>query len=202
MVPAWQGACDGTGKQQHGGRCITEPDRPAAPDPGARHPRRAASGCLVSRCGGGRGRDGAAAYWLRYGSGRALIDGATGRQVPAFDGRRFLRVTYLPPGYRLSGYFPAGFASWDRQFSSSQTSEGLIEVDQVPGNVAAWPTWPVESSVTVHGRPATVRVEGDNGRAISWAANSYTFVVRTIVVQAGQRPLPVAELTRIAAGLH
>jgi hypothetical protein len=139
-------------------------------------------------------------------AGRSLIDGTTSRQVSSFDGRRFLPTTYLPPGYRLSGYFPAPFASWDRQFTSPDASEGMLQVGQVPGNVAAWPTWPVQSQIVVRGRPATVRVDGGNGqvygRAVSWSANGYTFVVLTIAIRTGQRALPVAELTKIAAGLN
>jgi hypothetical protein len=138
--------------------------------------------------------------------GRSLVDGTTGRRIPYFDGRKLLRVTYLPPGYRFSGYFPAVSASWDREFTSAGGRDALLEVDQVPGNAAAWPSWPTESQARVHGRPATVRVGGQGGqvfgRLISWTANGYTFVVSTMMMEAGQHPLPVAELMKIAAGLQ
>jgi len=38
--------------------------------------------------------------------GRSLVDGSTHRAIPYFDGRKLLRVTYLPPGYRFSAYVP------------------------------------------------------------------------------------------------
>lgn len=40
---------------------------------------------------------------------RSLVDGTTSRPIPYLDGRKLLRVTYLPPGYQFSVYppFPA-----------------------------------------------------------------------------------------------
>ena len=37
---------------------------------------------------------------------RSLVDGTTGRPIPYQDGRKLLRVTYLPPGYQFSAYPP------------------------------------------------------------------------------------------------
>jgi hypothetical protein len=150
---------------------------------------------------------GTASVMLRHPlSGRSLIDGTSGRRVPAFDGGKFLRVTYLPPGYRFSGYFPAAYPAWDRQFTSRAGSEALLQVSQVPANVAAPPAWPVAGRAVIGAHAATVRVGQDNGqvfgRAISWSASGYTFVVLTIVTRAGQRALTVAELTKIGDGLH
>ena len=81
-----------------------------------------------------------------------------------------------------------------------------MEVEQVPGNVTAEPSWPAASRITVDSRPATVGMLSDNGqvfgRAITWRAGGYTFVVYTIMVRAGQRLLSAAELTGIAAELR
>lgn len=136
-------------------------------------------------------------------SGRALVDGTSGHRIPYFDGRKLLRVTYLPAGYRFSSYFPAAAGGWERQFVSV---DGPLIIVQVPGSAAASPTWPVQFRAGVDGRPATVHIDSDNGqaygRAISWTADGYTFAVYSLIMQAGQQPLGVAALTRIAAGLR
>jgi hypothetical protein len=150
---------------------------------------------------------GTAAVALRHPlSGRALVDGTSGHRIPYFDGRKLLRVTYPPAGYRFSNYFPAAAGGWERQFVSADQADGPLIVVQVPGSAAASPTWPVQFRAEVDGRPATVHIGSDNGqaygRAISWTADGYTFAVYSLIEQAGQHPLGVAALTRIAAGLR
>ncbi|HEX6449226.1 MAG TPA: hypothetical protein VF060_07185 [Trebonia sp.] len=139
-------------------------------------------------------------------SGRALVDGTSGHRIPYFDGRKLLRVTYLPAGYRFSNYFPAAAGGWERDFVSADQANGPLNVVQVPGSAAASPTWPVQFRAEVDGRPAAVHINSDNGqvygRAISWTADGYTFAVYSLIMQAGQNPLGVAALTRIAAGLR
>ena len=136
-------------------------------------------------------------------SGRALVDGTSGRGIPYFDGRKLPRITYLPPGYRFSQYFPAAAGGWERRFVSADRAYGMLHVVQVPGSAAVLPAWPVQSRTEVDGHPATVQIGSEGGqvyvRAISWAADGYAFDVYSEITQASP-PLGVAELTRIAAG--
>jgi hypothetical protein len=139
-------------------------------------------------------------------SGRSLLDRATGRPVSYVDARKLLRVTYLPNGYRFWRYFPGTSASWERQYTSADGKHQLLAIAQVPGHGAAGPAWPAQSRVVVRGQPATIRAGIDNappfGREISWSAGGYTLAVSTIMTTAGQQPLSVAELTKIATGLR
>lgn len=141
--------------------------------------------------------------------GRSLVDGSTGRGIPYFDGRKLLRVTYLPPGYRFSAYllYPTpGVTDWEREFVSPGQASAPVDVEQVQGNAAAGPSWPVTARVKVGGRRATLSALTSNGqvygRAITWRADGYTFVLYTVIVRAGQRLLSAAELTAIANGLR
>ena len=68
--------------------------------------------------------------------GRALVDGSTDRPIHYFDGRKLLRVTYLPPGYRFSAYqpYPApAVTAWEREFVSPGRATAPVEVEQIPG---------------------------------------------------------------------
>jgi len=139
--------------------------------------------------------------------GRSLIDGSTGRRIPYFDGRKLLHVTYLPPGYRFSAYQPyPAVTAWEREFVSRGQASAPVEVEQVPGNTAVAPSWPVTARVKAGGRLAALSVLTSGGqvfgRAITWRAGGYTFVVYTVMVRAGQRLLSTAELTGIANGLR
>ena len=141
--------------------------------------------------------------------GRALVDGLTGRPIHYFDGRKLLRVTYLPPGYRFSAYqpYPApAVTAWDREFVSPGQAAAPVEVEQVPGNTALTPSWPVTARVEVDGRRAALSVLTSDGqvygRAVTWRADGYAFVVYTVTYRAGQRLLSAAQLTRIADGLR
>jgi hypothetical protein len=141
--------------------------------------------------------------------GRSLVDGSTGRRIPYFDGRKLLRVTYLPPGFRFSAYMPYPapvVTAWEREFVSAGQATAPVDVDQVPGNTAVGPSWPVSAQVKVGGRRAALSVLTSDGqvfgRAITWRADGYTFVVYTVMVRAGQRLLSASELTRIADGLR
>ena len=141
--------------------------------------------------------------------GRSLVDGSTHRPIPYLDGRKLLRVTYLPPGFRFSAYtpYPAPAATaWEREFVSRGQAIAPVEVEQVAGKTAVAPSWPVTARLTVGGRPATLSVLTSNGqafgRAISWRADGYSFVVYTVMVRAGQRLLSAGQLTRIADGLR
>jgi hypothetical protein len=150
---------------------------------------------------------GTAAVTLRHPLwGRSLVDGTTRRAIPYFDGRKLLRVSYLPPGYRFSDYFTGVFTGWEQEFSSPGRRDTVLDVEQVPGSRPASPSWPAVSRGTVRGHPATVGVNSANGqvfgRSVSWQANGYTFVVFTMVMQDGQRLLPTGELMRVASGLR
>jgi hypothetical protein len=141
--------------------------------------------------------------------GRSLVDGSTGRRIPYFDGRKLLRVTYLPPGFRFSAYtpYPAPVVTaWEREFVSAGQGTAPVDVDQVAGNTAVGPSWPVTAQVKVGGRRAALSVLTSDGqvfgRSITWRADGYTFVVYTVMVRAAQRLLSAAELTRIADGLR
>jgi hypothetical protein len=141
--------------------------------------------------------------------GRSLVDGSTGRRIPYFDGRKLLRVTYLPPGYRFSAYMPHPapvVTAWEREFVSAGQATAPVDVEQIPGNTAVGPSWPVTAQVKVGGRRAALSVLTSDGqvfgRAITWRADGYAFVVYTVKVRAGQRLLSAAELTRIASGLR
>ena len=141
--------------------------------------------------------------------GRALIDGLTGRPIHYLDGRTLLRVTYLPPGYRFSAYQPypePAVTAWERGFVSRGQATAPVEVEQVAGNTAVAPSWPVTAHVKVDGRRAalsTLTSDGQVfGRAITWRAGGYAFVVYTVSYRTGQRVLSAAELTRIANGLR
>ncbi len=141
--------------------------------------------------------------------GRSLVDGSTGRPIPYFDGRKLLRVTYLPPGYRFSAYTPypaPAVTAWEREFVSRGQATAPVDVEQVSGNTAVAPSWPVIARIKVGGRPAAQSrlISGGQvfGRAITWRAGGYAFVVYTVMVRAGQRLLSAAELTRIANGLR
>jgi hypothetical protein len=141
--------------------------------------------------------------------GRALVDGLTGRPIHYFDGRKLLRVTYLPPGYRFSSYqpYPApAVTAWERVFVSPGRGTAPVEVEQIPGNTAVAPSWPVTAHVEVDGRLAALSVLTSDGqvfgRAITWRAGGYAFVVYTVSYRAGQRVLSATELTRIANGLR
>jgi hypothetical protein len=141
--------------------------------------------------------------------GRALVDGTTGRPIHYFDGRRLLRVTYLPPGFRFSAYMlfaPPPFTAWEREFTSPTQATAPVDIEQLPGNVAVGPSWPVTARTRVGGRPAELETLISTGqvfgRAITWRADGYSFVVYTVMVRAGQRLLSAAELTGIADGLR
>ena len=141
--------------------------------------------------------------------GRSLVDGSTGRPIAYFDGRKLLRVTYLPPGYRFSAYqpYPApGVTAWEREFVSRGQAFAPVEVEQVRGDTAPAPSWPVIARVEVGGRRAALSVLTSNGqvygRAITWRAGGYSFVVYTVSYRAGQRVLSAAQLARIADGLR
>jgi hypothetical protein len=141
--------------------------------------------------------------------GRSLVDGSTGRPIPYLDGRNLLRVTYLPPGYRFSAYLPFPspvFTAWEREFVSPGQAAAPVDVEQVPGNATVPPSWPVISRVRVGSRLAAVGVLTGNGqvfgRAITWRAGGYTFVIYTVMVRAGQHLVSAAQLTSIAAGLR
>lgn len=155
---------------------------------------------------------GTAAVTLRHPlAGRSLVDGTTGRRIPYFDGRKLVRVTYLPPGYRFSAYgsspgFAATFNAWEVEYTSSGQVTAPVDIVQVPGKSTSYPAWPTTSRTTVNGRPATMEVLSTNGqvygRAISWRTGAYTLVVYTAVVQTGQGLVSAAELNRVAAGLR
>jgi hypothetical protein len=138
--------------------------------------------------------------------GRSLVDGTTRRDIPYFDGRKLLRVSYLPPGYRFSDYFPGAFTGWEQEFSSPGGRDTVLEVEQVPGSRPALLSWPAVPRGTVRGHPATVAVNSANGqvfgRSVSWQADGYTFVVFTVVRQDGQHLLSIGELMRVASGLR
>jgi hypothetical protein len=141
--------------------------------------------------------------------GRSLVDGSTRRPIPYVDGRKLLRVTYLPPGFRFSAYQPypdPAVTAWEREFVSRGQATAPVDVEQVPGNAAVGPSWPVTARVEVGGRPAALSVLTSNGqvygRAITWRAGGYAFVVYTVSYRAGQRLLGSGELTRIADGLR
>jgi len=141
--------------------------------------------------------------------GRSLIDGSTGRAITYFDGRKLLRVTYLPRGYRFSAYQPypdPAVTDWERGFVSADQATAPLEVEQVPGNAVARPSWPVTARIRVGSRRAALSVLTSGGhvfgRAITWRAGGYTFVVYTVTYRSGQRLLSAAELTRIADGLR
>lgn len=155
---------------------------------------------------------GTAAVTLRHPlSGRSLVDGATGRRIPYFDGRKLVRVTYLPPGYRFSAYgltpgFAATFNAWELEYTAPGQVTAPVDIVQVPGRSTVYPAWPVIFRTTVNGPPATVEELLTNGqvygRAISWRAGAYTLVVYTAMVQTGQGLVPAAELARVADGLR
>ncbi|MGH3254542.1 MAG: hypothetical protein ACRDOU_03910 [Streptosporangiaceae bacterium] len=137
--------------------------------------------------------------------------GAVGRldQVAARGVRRLLRVTYLPPGYRFSAYVPypaPAVTAWEREFVAPGRATAPVDVEQVPGNAAVAPSWPVTAQVKVGGRRAELSVLTSGGqvfgRAITWRAGGYAFVVYTVMVRSGQRLLSAAELTGIANGLR
>ena len=141
--------------------------------------------------------------------GRSLVDGSTGRPIPYFDGRKLLRVTYLPPGYRFSAYMPypaPAVLAWEREFVPRGQATAPVWVEQVTGNASVGPSWPVTARVKVGGRRAALSVLTSSGqvfgRAITWRAGGYAFVVYTVAVRAGQRLLSTAELTGIANGLR
>jgi len=141
--------------------------------------------------------------------GRTLVDGSTHRPIPYFDGRKLLRVTYLPPGFRFSAYMPypaPAVTAWEREFVSRGQATAPVEVEQVAGNTAVAPSWPVIARIKVDGRRAALSVLTSNGqvygRAITWRVGGYSFVVYTVMVGAGQKLLSTAELTRIANGLR
>ncbi|HEY6296216.1 MAG TPA: hypothetical protein VIX15_11175 [Streptosporangiaceae bacterium] len=141
--------------------------------------------------------------------GRSLVDGSTGRPIPYFDGRKLLRVTYLPPGFRFSAYQPypePAVNAWEREFGSRGQATAPVEIEQVAGNTAVAPSWPVTARIKVGARPATLSVLTSGGqvfgRAIAWRAGGYAFVVYTVMVRAEQRLLSTAELARIADGLR
>ena len=144
--------------------------------------------------------------------GRSLVDGSTGRPIHYFDGRKLLRVTYLPSGFRFSAYgtYPVtSVTDWQREFASAGQATAPVDVVQVPGSAAVGnlaPSWPVTARVKVNGRPAALSVLTSNGqvygRAITWRAGGYSFAVYTVSYRNGQRVLSAAELTRIARGLR
>jgi hypothetical protein len=141
--------------------------------------------------------------------GRSLVDGSTGRRIPYLDGRKLLRVTYLPPGFRFSAYltYPVTqVTDWEREFVSAGQATAPVDVVQVPGTAAVGPSWPVTAQVTVGGRRVPLSVLTSNGqvygRAITWRADGYAFSVYTVQVRGGQRLLSAAELTGIANGLR
>jgi len=156
---------------------------------------------------------GTAAVTLRQPlGGRPLVDGTNGRHIPYFDGRKLLQVTNLPPGYRFSAYglFPGTgtrYNGWEREYISSAPAAAPLDVGQAPERGTVYPPWPSTSPAAVNGRPATAAVllSGSGqvyGRAITWRADGYSLVVYSAAVQAGQVPVPAADLARVAAGLR
>jgi hypothetical protein len=113
------------------------------------------------------------------------------------------------PGYRFSAYtlFPsAPFTAWQREFTSPGRETAPVDIEQLQGNVAVGPSWPVTARVRAGGRPAALEVLTSGGqvfgRAITWQADGYSFAVYTVMVRVGQRLLSAAELTGIANGLR
>jgi hypothetical protein len=107
--------------------------------------------------------------WLRRPLwGRSLTDGSTGRLIPYLDGRKLQRVTYLPPGYQFSAYlpFPSApvFTAWEREYISAGQATAPVDIEQVPGNAAVPPSWPVTSRVPVGRQLATVGTQNDHIR--------------------------------------
>ena len=149
---------------------------------------------------------GTATVTMRHPLGRrSLVDGTTGRRVPYFDGTKLPPVTHLPPGYRFSRYFPAGRAGWERDYISSARGNGPIIVAQAPGKSPAGPAWPAEPAVRAGGRLLSVRQGASGaqvfGREVCWRAGGYSFAVYTLVAREGQQPVPLDELSSIAAAL-
>jgi hypothetical protein len=149
---------------------------------------------------------GTATVTMRHPLGRRLlVDGTSGGRVPYFDGIKLPPVTYLPPGYRFSPYFPAGRAGWERDYVSSARGNGPIIVAQAPGKSPAGPAWSAEPAVRADGRLLSVRQGASGaqvfGREVWWRAGGYSFAVYTLVAREGQQPVPLDELSRVAAGL-
>ena len=143
---------------------------------------------------------------LRYPlAGRVLIDGTTGRPISYFDERKLLRVTYLPPGYRLSHYWPNASGFWFREYTSVSGKDQRLTVLQIPGHAAGPSGWPVQSRVMVPGQAATLQAAGHGpmySREITWSAGGFVFSISTTSMNSGQLSLPAAELIRIADGLR
>lgn len=160
--------------------------------------------------------------------GRALADGATGHPVTYFDGRRLYSIGYLPSGYRLYENTPwldpwvvaqpkgwRGYRAWVREYvprGSCPADTVNVQVSQVkPASSAAQlGTGPVRDRTQVSGHPAEVRSGSDStGRsreAITWTADGYGFAVAWSGIASAScpepRPLPYAELLRVARSLH
>ena len=136
---------------------------------------------------------------------RSLVDGATGRPVPIFDGRRILRPAYLPPGYALRYDAPDAFYLLGSQYlavpqdptvSCSQLYaahgfQDLLVITQASGGTLHWPPDFVPRAVTVRGH----RALAVSGR-VSWTQDG-----QTIVVAATDQALPASELIAVADSL-
>lgn len=126
---------------------------------------------------------------------RVLIDGSTGRRIPAVNGQGLYRATYLPPGYRFSGYLYDydSVGGWQQVYRRPNDS---VVISQVP----AGPNQDLGRGqrVTVDGRPAVL-----SGRPTSWLlawqADGYRLTV-TEYDDSGAS-LPTADVLRIASGM-
>jgi hypothetical protein len=119
---------------------------------------------------------------------RALVDGATGRVLPTFDGRTMLRPRWLPMGYALwynspdfddpSGRyaFPVACAQWFRSGANV-----VLVIYQLIGQYP----FPGSSPIYVRGHAGQA---GSN--SITWFESGQTYEI--------QGELPVADLIAVA----
>lgn len=126
---------------------------------------------------------------------RVLIDGSTGQPIPTFSGQGLYRVTYLPAGYRFSGYLydydPVG--GWQRVY---QRPNDFVVISQTPKG----PNQGLGTGqrLTMGGSPAVL-----SGRPtswlVTWQADGYRFTVAEYDDSGAS--LPTADVLRIASGM-
>ena len=133
---------------------------------------------------------------------RTLIDAATGRTVPIFDGARILRPAHLPAGFSHV-YDTANFDEADEQpagpgcvqvYVKDGEYDDTLLIAQTVGGAPDVPDGVRPTRVTVHGHPGTAfpgEVEWtEDGQLITITSMTYAYAV-----------LPTSELVAVGDSL-
>ncbi|WP_020673288.1 hypothetical protein [Amycolatopsis nigrescens] len=145
-------------------------------------------------------------------AGRALVDTATGRELPSIDGRTLAAVGYLPAGYVFARdsfetesdvppRSPQAPLVWTRVFTGPPDRPELRITQAAPGGPELL-GWPVTATVRVGGADGQLHLTEGGAQALTWVLGGLRIAVYTVQGNIHETPLPVAELEAVAAALR